>query len=227
MTPPTPSPTPPTLTFGVQELVLVDADTNADIPGAFDCTPNACLGSAEFFSIRAVTVGSVGSVILTMKGPIEKKQLEGVEPWALFGDIAGDFMGSPLQEGDYVVTAQAFSEADGKGEASEVFSVSFSTFPNVPTVTSVDPAPAPILPPTILPTPAPTTLPPVLPGSSAIFINFGGDDYLDEATGIVWEAGAPFTKGGSSYSTDAEIKDTLLDPLYQVRCTSGNAMKIV
>jgi hypothetical protein len=74
------------------------------------------------------------------------------------------------------------------------------------------------------PAPSPETLPPVLPRSSAIYINFGGDDYLDEATGIVWKAGAPFTNGGTTYTTAAEIKDTLLDPLYQVRRTSRNAI---
>lgn len=60
--------------FGIQELVLVDARRDTDIPGALDCEPvNDCFNGATRFNIRAKTFGSVDTVYLTSEGPIRER----------------------------------------------------------------------------------------------------------------------------------------------------------
>lgn len=169
VTPPTQITTPSPTSFGITNLVLVNAVTNNDIPGAFGCSPNACLDNAVLFNIRAETFGNVGSVRLTSIGRINKTQIENAAPYALFGDNGGNYEGIVLHPGTYVVTAQAFRQPLGQGEASDPFSVSFSTFRNEPTTPEPDdPTPAPVNPtpvpvdPTpnpVDPTPVPTPLP--------------------------------------------------------------------
>lgn len=59
--------------FGIEDLVLVDARRDKDIPGALDCDPvNECLEGSEKFNIRAKTFGNVDSVYLTSEGPIRE-----------------------------------------------------------------------------------------------------------------------------------------------------------
>jgi len=190
--------------FGVEELILVDAENDIPIPGAFDCTPNACLGSVTLFNIRAETFGDVGSVRLEIDGPIKKTQLENVDPYALWGDTDGDYAGTFLPQGTFTVTAQAFSQENGKGEASEPLFISFSTFRNVPTPSAPIPAPAP------QPTPAPVSA-----GGFSMYINAGSSSYTDPS-GNVWKPDTEFVDSGGLFETQTAISGTLLDPLYQI-----------
>jgi hypothetical protein len=156
---PPPTPTPPLPTLGIKELVLVDAVTDQDIKGSFDCFQNACLGSAKLFNVRASTIGNVGSVRLTCEGPISKTQMENVAPYALFGDNGGNYNGVVFPPGAYTITAQAFSEPLGQGEASEPYSFSFSTLTDPPTPPiTADPTPAPTPAPVTTTTKATTTV---------------------------------------------------------------------
>ena len=160
--------------FGITSFVLVNADTNQDMPGALDCKPFVCLGNKEnLFNIRATTFGNVQSVMFSVSGPITNMQLEEETPFSLFGDTTGDYVGSQLLPGRYNVTAWAFRKSMARGESSTfsmVFEIAEETKPT-PLLTSrpsqaptpsptPEPTPVPVTPqPTLRPTPQPTPLP--------------------------------------------------------------------
>ena len=50
--------------LSITRFVLVNADTDQDIPGGIYCQPTACTGGATTFNIRAETAGDVQSVEL-------------------------------------------------------------------------------------------------------------------------------------------------------------------
>ncbi len=67
-----------TQTFGIADLVLVDAARNRDVPGAIDCTPvNKCFGDAAKFNVRAETFGDVRKVKFDLDGPMKETHEEG------------------------------------------------------------------------------------------------------------------------------------------------------
>lgn len=98
--------------FGIQDLILVDADRNEDIPGALDCNPvNDCWGSGTSFSISPTVFGFVKNVKFGMFGPINWNSVEGKEPRHIFGDYGTDAIGKEFPPGMYtVVTALADNE---------------------------------------------------------------------------------------------------------------------
>ena len=167
---------------------MVDADTNLDIEG-FACLPDpVCTGSTRNFNIRAESFGTIGYVHLTLSGKlalsgqsISTSRTESVSPYALAGDTPGeqpDYYPMSLENGDYTVTAQAFS---AQAEASPMASLSFTIGPLPPTPPPVEPVnptpkptpgltpqptpvplaptPPPVVPPTTKPTPSPTPVP--------------------------------------------------------------------
>jgi len=110
----------------------VDAVTNEDIPGAFDCLPYLCENDAVLVNIRAETIGHVKSVGLSLVGPVSVRQqrVENVAPWSLFGDVNGDFNRAVLQPGKYSISAEPFSEMNAQGKAGEIMSLQFQVPPN-------------------------------------------------------------------------------------------------
>jgi hypothetical protein len=128
------APTPtlrPNPSFGISKLILVNAITNEDIPDALDCTPKICVPqNATLFNIRAEifeSLETIASVQLTLDGPTRSSQrVENVAPYALFGDVNGNYFGSTLSSGDYFVTARAFLQEKGQGQASDVYTLRFT-----------------------------------------------------------------------------------------------------
>ena len=111
-------------TFGVDGFVLVDADTDSDIPGALQCNPvNSCFGFASNFNIRATVFGdNIKSVYIALGGPINASRTEEASPFAVFGDNGGNYIGYPLKSGQYKIAARAF---DNQGEASQYYALAF------------------------------------------------------------------------------------------------------
>lgn len=64
--------------FGIQDVVLVDSETDQDVPGKpLDCQPaNACFGSSKMFNFRADTYGDVKRVHISIAGPITESRFE-------------------------------------------------------------------------------------------------------------------------------------------------------
>ena len=73
------------------------------------------------------------------------------------------------------------------------------------------------IPPTQMPVPPPppTPLSPPPDNATSKFINVGGPEYVDPATGNIWEADATYISRGTPFMTTAAISKTLLIHLYQ------------
>jgi hypothetical protein len=82
---------------------------------------NGCLNPTISINIRAETFGAVGRVRLALLGQnISLSRLESVAPYALFGDIGGNYLERVLEPGEYTVFAQAFNASNGGGTAGPV-----------------------------------------------------------------------------------------------------------
>ena len=68
------------------------------------------------FNINAIPTESIGSVVFSMTGPVNKTQTESVAPYALYGDTAGNFSsGAAIPVGTYNLTVTAWSASGGTG----------------------------------------------------------------------------------------------------------------
>jgi hypothetical protein len=108
----------------ISNLIIVNATSDLDISSVNAC--NGCINSSTQVNIRAEPFGVVGSVKLVILGPLSLSRLENVAPYALFGDIGGDYIGKLLPPGYYKVSAQAFSLANMGGTAGPVRMEAFS-----------------------------------------------------------------------------------------------------
>jgi hypothetical protein len=109
----------PLLTFA-----LVDSETNQVVTGYEDlgANPDINLSSLDLtqFSVVAQVnpdhpdAGSVKSVAFESS---LGNRIENVVPYALFGDIRGDFRGRDFSVGDYTLKATAYTQARGRGNA--------------------------------------------------------------------------------------------------------------
>ena len=107
-------------------FTLIDADSDSPI-AEFDPIPQGAtldLASLPAVNIRA-NIGEAGSVRFDLNDT-EGVRIENIAPYALCGDLDGDYLPCHLPQGDHVLTATAFSEGGGFGEAGESGSVSFS-----------------------------------------------------------------------------------------------------
>jgi hypothetical protein len=163
----------PSASFGIDDLILVDAKRNRDIVaiGSPGCEPlNKCFGSASRFNIRAKTFGDVDYVFLTSAGPIEQSGItEGIYPYTVWGDDGyGDYNEEELKPGTYTVTARA---TNNRGSKSSTFTKTF-TVESASASASQAPPPTPwpteppTAPPTAAPTPSPTASPTKSPTAS-------------------------------------------------------------
>lgn len=121
--------TPVTINFEVLapnvDFVLVDADADTVLGGIQE---GAILDLADLtagLSIVAQTSGTpVGSVVFDFNG-ISRFNTENIAPYALDGDIEGDFLPVKLPLGPNTVTAIIYSEARGRGERIADFTLNF------------------------------------------------------------------------------------------------------
>lgn len=125
---PSSQPTPSTVStpLAITDMVLVDADTDKDILPLSAC--NGCITPSRSVNVRVMTVGTVGSVKITITGPLNyyHERIEGVAPYALFGDNSGNYLGRKLPSGSYTVTAQAFNLESAGGTAGPITTFTFT-----------------------------------------------------------------------------------------------------
>uniref|UniRef100_UPI00047BDC8D malectin domain-containing carbohydrate-binding protein n=1 Tax=Arenibacter latericius TaxID=86104 RepID=UPI00047BDC8D len=113
---------------GILNLMLVNADTDVDMfvlsnGQQVDVTTTQGKG----LNVRANTnPATVGSVFLSISGPVNVTRTEGVAPYALFGDNAGDYFGQAFPVGNYTISATAYSGSGGSGTNLGTLSISFS-----------------------------------------------------------------------------------------------------
>ncbi len=68
----------------------------------------------------------VGSLRLTLSGPINQDRIENFEPYSLFANVDDDFFGEVLPPGNYTLMATPFSMANGMGQAGTPLTVNFT-----------------------------------------------------------------------------------------------------
>lgn len=117
---PPPDPTPAT---DLIRFALVDAETDAFVQGFEDLGANSTidlngLALTQYNVVASINpdhpdAPSIKSV--KFESPLGDRT-ENVKPYALFGDIAGDFYGKALSTGDFTLKATAYTEAGGKGQ---------------------------------------------------------------------------------------------------------------
>jgi hypothetical protein len=93
---------------GISRLVLVDAATEKDVEGYFDCLP--CVGFPTFFNVRADTFGDVASVAFKLDGPVKEDSIIYSPPFSIFGYHKGNYPGRAVLSGSYRITAQAMND---------------------------------------------------------------------------------------------------------------------
>ena len=113
------------------EFVLVDATAHADVGAVEDGARLIGIDPVKDYGFRVEVAadGGVGSVTLALSGSglaNDVSQTENYEPWSLYGDTAGNEDGAALPLGSYTLTATAWPEDKGGGEALQTLTVSFT-----------------------------------------------------------------------------------------------------
>jgi len=126
---PTPSPTP-SGEQAVTSFALVNADTNQPVAGYETLCDGAIVDldalPACHLNIRANTNSSeIGSVRFAFDDD-SSARVENVPPFALFGDVGGDYSGGRLQPGQHTLAATPFTQNWAGGVAGTTLAISFT-----------------------------------------------------------------------------------------------------
>lgn len=78
------------------------------------------------FNIRAIATGDTESVRLVLSGSLSTVRTENVVPYAVYGDINGNYSNKVFPLGPYSLTATAYSANNLGGESGAATSISFS-----------------------------------------------------------------------------------------------------
>ena len=135
---PDPIPEPPTADQ-LLTLALVNAEIDEITAGFEDLTINSeiSLDSVGFSQYNLVALinpdhpdaSAVKSITFEASsgdGTLQSQRTENVAPYALFGDIGGDFSGQSLSIGDMTINATAHSKRGGKGAVLDILSLDYS-----------------------------------------------------------------------------------------------------
>ncbi|WP_071341811.1 Ig-like domain-containing protein [Maribacter sp. 1_2014MBL_MicDiv] len=117
------TPTPPTTTS--LTLNLIDAISNVNI-GTLTNGSNLSSSSTQNINIRANVPSEAKSVLFELSGAQTETRYENVAPYALFGDIDGDYLAANLSNGSYILKVSAYSDTNGSGVLVATESISFS-----------------------------------------------------------------------------------------------------
>lgn len=118
-TPTTPNPTP-SLT-----LNLIDATSNANI-GTLSNGLVLSSSNTQKVNVRANVPSESKSVLLVLSGAQSETRYENIAPYALFGDVDGDYNAANLSNGAYTLKVSAYSGTNGSGSLVATETISFS-----------------------------------------------------------------------------------------------------
>ncbi|MFN3137570.1 MAG: PKD domain-containing protein, partial [Allomuricauda sp.] len=174
---------------GVVSFTLVDASTDMDLLTLSD-GQQLDLGptGGQSLNVRANTLGGPGSVLLELTGPVTVSRLEGVTPYALFGDSSGNYNEENLPLGDYTLTATAYNGGtSSSGVMGQSLTINFSV------VTGAGGAPTAV------------ATADVESGEAPFTVNFTGSNSLDDVgiSSYQWDFG-----DGSTFSNEADPSHT-------------------
>jgi PKD repeat protein len=109
-------------------LILVNTQEDEDIfalPENLNGLPLTF--NDDGISVRAhVNEAKVESVRFELTGPVQETRVENVTPYALFGDIGGDYFTKFMPEGSYTLTATTFYGNNATGTQGQSMTVSFT-----------------------------------------------------------------------------------------------------
>ncbi|GAB3050168.1 choice-of-anchor Q domain-containing protein [Spirosoma pulveris] len=120
--------TPTTPSAGVTHFWLINADTDQPIQELTAGTQlNLSTLPTRNLNIQAVTEpATVGSVAFSLSGQQRYQVVEGVAPYALFGDNQGDYLTWTPNLGSYSLTATPYAGASGTGAIGTALTVDFT-----------------------------------------------------------------------------------------------------
>ena len=113
--------------LSVVSFTLVDADTDSDL---FELSDNMVIDLDDIagmgLNIRANTnPGVVGSVQFSLTGAATENSVESFAPYALFGDVSGDYNPGGLGVGSYTLTATPYTGPGTSGDVGLPLTVDF------------------------------------------------------------------------------------------------------
>ena len=111
--------------LSVNSFIVIDAETDSEL---FPLTTGASVSVGDLpagVNLMAKTGSLVKSVLFDINGGFYQR-VENVKPFALFGDIGGDFLPGGLPVGDHVLTVTPYSDVMLGGEAGVPLVVNFS-----------------------------------------------------------------------------------------------------
>jgi len=110
----------PSLTFN-----LIDAISNINI-GTLSNGVSLSSSKTQKINIRANVPSAAKSVHFKLSGAQTEERYENVAPYALFGDIEGDYYAANLSNGSYTLKVSAYSDTNGTGVLVAEENISFS-----------------------------------------------------------------------------------------------------
>jgi uncharacterized protein YjdB len=113
--------------LGITSFVLINAGNNSEIQ---TLSNGSLLLSNQVGSLSLnikvnTNPNTVGSVFISLTGPVNATRTESVAPYALFGDNNGNYSGRILPNGNYTLSAIAYSGANRSGTAGPLTTISF------------------------------------------------------------------------------------------------------
>lgn len=121
-------------------FALVDAETNEIVTGYENLASKGNLSLSDLdlkaYSIKAIVNSDHETADLVKSVKFESsfgKQIENVEPYALFGDSAGAFNGKQLEPGSFSLKVTAYAKDKGEGQAIATESIEYTIFDAVDT----------------------------------------------------------------------------------------------
>jgi uncharacterized protein YjdB len=114
--------------LSIASFTLVNAGTDTDV---LTLTDGLRISQSQVqglsLNIRANTNPPVvGSVLITLSGPVNRTITENVAPYALFGDRNGNYSGRNLPVGNYILTATPYSQSNRRGTVGITQTIRFS-----------------------------------------------------------------------------------------------------
>ncbi|MDX2303618.1 MAG: choice-of-anchor Q domain-containing protein [Microscillaceae bacterium] len=127
----TPPPPPPSSGLSVSSMTLINALTDQEIKTLQnDETIDLASLPTDQLNIRAnVSGGTAGSVVLESFGTVNSLRNENGAPYAMFGDVGGDYYGQTFSAGQYTFKATPYSQLNSSGDTGTALTLNI-TFTN-------------------------------------------------------------------------------------------------
>ncbi|MEP2280851.1 Ig-like domain-containing protein, partial [Maribacter sp.] len=117
--------TPTTPITSSVTLNLIDAISNVNI-GTLSNGTTLSSSNTQSVNVRANVPSEAKSVLLVLSGAQSETRYENVAPYALFGDVDGDYIAANLSNGSYTLKVSAYSGTNGSGSLVATETINFS-----------------------------------------------------------------------------------------------------